>query len=267
MSTIQIIKLLIQWFHKIFLVHLMNLFFDAKIIQNPQNEMNVYIEIQKSKFLSSFDIDDSNDSLDTSKSAFIWNTNIHPDLYDKEKSQEIIKNENNEEEYAWKSRILFDSVHREDGKLVGVIMYYDLYKHGFVYYCNDSLTYPLLNALAMRYVTTFFCRDFFKDNHVFEDEIDYKTPFMNIDEDVKKPVQKKNDNRNVFAKFKNYQQIDADETIPQKTYIKNKFINNGKLYNFSFLKKPEKISNESSSYGLFSNKNLSYQEFKKSMML
>ena len=53
-------------------------------------------------------------------------------------------------------------------------MHYDLYKNGFAYYCNDSLNYNLLNAVAMKYVITFFCRDFFIDNHVFEEEMDYK---------------------------------------------------------------------------------------------
>ena len=50
-------------------------------------------------------------------------------------------------------------------------MYYDLFKQGFGYYSNDSVvSYKILNAMAMKYVIVFFCRDFFMDEFVLNEK-------------------------------------------------------------------------------------------------
>ena len=185
----------------------MNVLFQMDTIeQSDLITMDEYIQNQKDKFLRTFDCD-----------KIMWNENIHIDLYDKEKSIELINDVNNSEEPLWKSRILFDAAVREDGKLVSVIMFYDFYKQGFGYYSNDNLSYQILNAVAMKYVVTFFCRDFFIDDNVFED-IEYSTQLQML---KNAPVTKQDPSvvkKSVFAKFKNYQQNKSEDT---KEYLKN----------------------------------------------
>ena len=148
MSPLKILKHFLLWLHHLFYVYIMNLLFDIHVYENNKFTMEMYVENQKNKFLKTFETQDETKKI-------LWNLNINPELYDKEKSQELIKEEDNIEELQWNTRILFDSVFREDGKLVTVIMHYDLYKNGFAYYCNDSLNYNLLNAVAIKYVITF----------------------------------------------------------------------------------------------------------------
>lgn len=257
MSPLKILKHFLLWLHRVFYVYIMNLLFDIHVYENNRFTMEIYVENQKNKFLRTFERENETKKM-------LWNLNINPELYDKEKSQELIKEQDNIEESQWNSRILVDSVFREDGKLVTVIMHYDLYKNGFAYYCNDSLNYNLLNAIAMKYVIIFFCRDFFIDNHVFEEEMDYNSPFSQL-QDEKSPTNKKGiEKKNVFAKFKNYQQVNTSEK-PEKMYLKNKFISYGKLYNFSFIKKPKKKASNTSSYELFGDNKLSYNDYKNSL--
>lgn len=254
MSPLKIFKQFILLLHHFFYVYIMNLLFDVDVYDNNIFTMEFYVENQKNKFLKTFETDDE-------AKQFIWNININPDLYDKEKSQELVKELDNIDELQWNSRILLESVFREDGKLVTVIMHYDLYKNGFAYYCNDSVNYNLLNAVAMKYVVTFFCRDFFIDNHVFEEEMDYNSPFSQLHEE-KSPTNKKGiEKKNVFAKFKNYQKKNESEKS-EKMYLKNKFINCGKLYNFSFIKKPKVKSSNTSNYDIFGDNKLSYNDYK-----
>lgn len=261
MSPLKIFKQFLLWLHHFFYVYIMDLLFEVHVYEDDKFTMEIYLENQRNKFLKTFETD--YETADETK-KILWNLNINPELYDKEKSQELIKEQDNIEESQWNSRILFDSVFREDGKLVTVIMYYDLYKNGFAYYCNDSLNYNILNALAMKYVVTFFCRDFFIDNHVFQEDMDYTSPFSKL-QDEKTSTNKKNvEKKNVFAKFKNYQQKNASGEA-EKFYIKNKFISYGKLYNFSFIKKPKQKASNTSSYELFSDKKLSYNDYKKSL--
>jgi hypothetical protein len=37
-----------------------------------------------------------------------------------------------------------------------VIMHYDVFKNGFAYYSDINLSYKIINAVAMKYVLTFF---------------------------------------------------------------------------------------------------------------
>ena len=88
-------------------------------------------------------------------------------------------------------------------------MYYDVFKQGFSYYSNENyISYKILNAIAMKYVMVFFCRDFFMDENVLEDinnELDLKEIFMKYDEKKKEKNENKKRNNNVLAKLKNYQ--------------------------------------------------------------
>lgn len=91
-----------------------------------------------------------------------YNTNIDPVFYLKDDFQEIMKEEMNYLERQWRTRILFETSPRGN-----IIMFYDVYKQGFSYYCDSTgIPYNILNAIAMKYVLTFYCRDFFVDNNV-----------------------------------------------------------------------------------------------------
>ena len=48
-------------------------------------------------------------------------------------------------------------------------MIYDPYKLGFSYYCdNKTISYNILNTMALKYTRMFSCVDFFMDNEVIE---------------------------------------------------------------------------------------------------
>lgn len=140
-------------------------------------------------------------------------------------------------------------------------MYYDAYKQGFVYYSDtNGLPYTVLNVVAMKYVTTFFCRDFFVDNEVLSNDQESKMIPIYYREPVKvKEVTANNNeinkNRGPFAKLKNYnkpvkntdkqtnkEKSESKEEKPVEEYVRNKFIYLGKMMNFQFMKKEKKVS-------------------------
>ena len=88
----------------------------------------------------------------TYESDVNMNANIDPNIYDKKGFSVLMKHEGNDTERLWKTRILYDSTPRGS-----VIMYYDMYRQGFAYYADQNcIPYAILNALAMKYVVTFF---------------------------------------------------------------------------------------------------------------
>jgi hypothetical protein len=150
-------------------------------------------------------------------------------------------------EKKWKSCILFERTPRGN-----IIMLYDTYTEAFVYYIDTSGTpYKLLNAVAMKYVLTFHCRDFFVDENKIPDG--FTSPF--IDNRNKKDEIEKNkkttffneltngvSDDSPFAKLKtrNVSSCEAkkkEET--QKFKIQNRFISQGKFSNYCFLQKVE----------------------------
>lgn len=186
------------------------------------SEDEQYIETNKQSFLDSY-IDFSIDKM---------NENIDVELYD----LKLYKtNPDNPHESSWKLRILDESTPKGD-----VIMFYDIYKHAFTYYADSSMSYSILNAVAMKYVLRFLCRDFFIDNYIIP--IGYSTPFLHIHNMVDvddKPKNEKIDIKNgPFAKFKQYSTNNSEKTNKKESepkgliFIKNKFIHLGKLHNF-----------------------------------
>jgi len=141
-----------------------------------------------------------------------YSSNIDPAFYSKKELQEIMNNEHNYLENQWKTRILIDSTPRGN-----IIMFYDVYKQGFAYYSDqNSIPYTILNAVAMKYVLFFGCRDFFVDAYFLPK--DYISPLAKImfedEKDKKKDKKDKKDmdsnkkpidiNNGPFAKLKNY---------------------------------------------------------------
>jgi len=111
----------------------------------------VYVQKAKQRFL---DFNNSN-RLDIDP-----NSNIDTRFYDIEMYHDAVRLERNDLELTWKRRVLIEYTPRGN-----IIMFYDVYKHGFSYYADNSIPYSILNAVAMKYVQLFRCRDFFMDEN------------------------------------------------------------------------------------------------------
>tara|TARA_Y100000992_G_C21265437_1_gene493712 strand:- start:1352 stop:2224 length:873 start_codon:yes stop_codon:yes gene_type:complete len=230
------------YFHRIcFLLH--NHFYDyfpyfKPITAIPKTELELFIEKYKNDFFHAIN----------SEKGF--NDNIIADFYDKEQYNKIMKEQNNFLEKKWKSSVLVRNTPRGN-----VIMCYDSFKMGFMYYCDNSITYDILNSLASYYVIHFSCLDFFIDNTYYKDN---KSKFLDLyfkeDNKEKEKEKKKNsvflENRDVFIKKKTKQVIKKDDEteknkeVDEKTkeIFRNRFINMGKCVNFSFLNCPPVVN-------------------------
>jgi hypothetical protein len=172
----------------------------------------------------------------------------------------------------------------ETTPLGNVIMYYNIDKNGFVYYSDSTIPYRFLETVARKYITTFQCKDRSiyvdeTDNDI-DDEIDKKNPTV-ITPEIKSDTildkktttnTTKNTNKKVFVKFKNYNHpnsIPSTSMIaknnPNKTTTqsmkevkenKNKYISEGKIINYSFIKKIDKKQ-------IVKRLNMTFAEFKK----
>lgn len=216
-----------------------------------------YIAKRKQQFLSTYD------------NPANFNKSIEDAFYNKTIYKEIMETPNNHLEQYWKKRILLEHTPRGN-----VIMYYDAYKLGFVYYCdNASLPYSLINAVVMKYVTMFRCRDFFIDIHIKPETCDSPLIDLYKDDTQKKPEQKMPKlTSNAFAKLKNYRDDSATTSKPanpqkndQKTT--NTIIYQGKINNISITQSlPKPIPKPVSTIVFDTEPVTSYREYKKRMM-
>ena len=125
------------------------------------------------KFLDTYNqIIDTNNSQNNQNNTI--NANIDCAFYLKELYKEAIKEQNNALEKIWKQRIIIVAT----PSCGNVIMFFDPYKGGFAYYSDQSMPYPLLNAVAMKYVVMYRCRDFFLDETVVP--ADSPSPLLKI---------------------------------------------------------------------------------------
>jgi hypothetical protein len=193
------------------------------------------------------------------------NVNIEPVFYNKQGFSECMREENNPLEKRWKKNLLYESTPRG-----AIFMYYDVYKSGFAYYADQNyIPYPILNAMAMKYVVTFFCRDFFVDDSIIKEPS--KLAESTDSEPTKKPTNKPSNEH--MAKFKNYKTIENKSDTDAKKIpivVRNKFISLGKPYNLSLIQKTSKIpkldmSGPSKYDAIFSKPKLSYKDFKASV--
>jgi hypothetical protein len=197
-----------------------------------------YIENEKKKFLENYSHSDANNSID-------------PVFYNEEEYKKTIDSEDNLLENYWKCRILFENTPRGN-----IIMYYDAYKLGFAYYSDISgLPYALLNAVAMKYTRLYKCRDFFIDTHITPEP----SPFVRKPkkEESKEKTTNSIPKSKAFAKLKTYNNVSTKiSTDPENTLkLSNTMINNGRIQNFSFLKKDKPIRKKILSF--------SYADYKK----
>ena len=123
---------------------------DNKQIEKPKSDIEQYIELHSGRFLKTYE------------STNTYNDNIDSCFYEKDQLKEILKPKDNNLEVQWKRRILYETTPRGN-----IMMYYDPYKLGFVYYCDtNTISYSILNAAAMKYCLAYRCRDFFVDNEI-----------------------------------------------------------------------------------------------------
>jgi hypothetical protein len=220
---------ILKIFYSIFYKHHLN---ELKVDKpNP-----VYGSEQKKRFSQSF-----NEALKIDN-----NSNIDIEFYNKAALKTLLVEDNNELEKKWKSRILFENTPRGN-----VIMYYDAFKLGFAYYCDQHVPYDVLNTVAMKYVLTYQCRDFFIDEIERPENSPSKIVGLLAD-DPKKEENKKSANEfkakfneGPFAKLKSYNtssgKVESNKkTESLKDKLRNCFVNRGKIANFSFLQKSVK---------------------------
>ena len=139
-------------------------------------------------------------------------------------------------------------------------MFYDPYKQGFSYYSDSQpISYAVLNAVAMKYVRIYRCRDFFIDDETTPEK--EPSPFIQIHMvEKKKPkdADKNSSGKSMFkdapfAKLKKYKKekqpdkkgTDAEPSKPERVFYRNKFISLGPVRNYSIIqpiKKQNKLN-------------------------
>ena len=165
------------------------------------------------------------------------NSNVETVFYDKKEFTEYMKDENNQIEKIWKTRILMENYSRGN-----IIMFYDAYKLGFSYYCDQNVvSYDILNAIAMKYVMTYQCLPFFIDEMVLPEDYKVSLKIHYVEEKKEKRAAVVN---HTFAKLRNYGNVSTNEKNENKKKVedklRNKFIYLGNIRNFKMCQTPIK---------------------------
>jgi hypothetical protein len=203
-----------------------NLFWNEQSENNNTilSEEQQFLENNKSKFLTYI----SSESSDKS-------SNIDSLFYQKSEFIEYMKSQNTDLEQIWKTRILMVNTPRGN-----ITMYYDPYKLGFVYYSDQNvISYDILNTVAMKYVLTYRCTDFFIDEFILPE--DTKNPLRIYFVDEKKQTQSlvdittniQNKYNSPFMKPKQNNQTQTQTQKQPQDKLRNKFIYLGNMRNFS----------------------------------
>jgi hypothetical protein len=159
---------------------------------------------------------------------------------------------------------LINNVIMENTPLGNVIMMYDNNRETFNFYSDNMIPYRFLETVARKYVITYNCRPLYID---MEEELKiYEKKMLEHEESEKKNndlAQPTEPKKNVFAKFKSYntegksghvgkvpgpqnsvQNKDTgDKHKNRKILLKdnaNRYSCQGKIHNFSIIKRPEK---------------------------
>ena len=230
-SIVRFFQLIIKYCNSFLQKNYVNVKSDVLILSQEEKYIN---DIEK-KFQKSYD----NVLVEWSDNIYELESVAH---YFEKKSLLV----NNNLEKKWKSRILFESTPRGN-----IIMMYDTYVEAFVYYLDTSGTpYKLLNAVAMKYVLTFYCRDFFVDENKIP--ISFTSPFIKNrndkdDFEKKKKVTFFNELTNGVPENSPFAKLKTRVTVLNNTKktelnrndckIQNRFISRGKICNYSFLQK------------------------------
>lgn len=127
----------------------------------------IYVQKAKQQFLDTF----LQEGILNKPCGVNYNENIPSVFYDISDYKYAVLLDKNDLELSWKRRILMQSTPRGN-----VIMFYDVYKHGFSYYADNSVPYTVLNAVVMKYVLLYRCRHFFLDEQIVP--IGCSSPFV-----------------------------------------------------------------------------------------
>ena len=257
----------------------------------PPTKIEIYETKYKSKFLEIMK-EDTGGSEFCELSRSEYNKNIDALFYDRSAYKKLMEESNNFLEKEWKSRILYETTPQGN-----VIMYYDVYKEGFVYYSDQTgIPYRLLNIVAMKYTITYRCIDFYIDEQFIPNNPSFMITFIRNEEqsenDKKQKIRKEllsmnekinpllnHSENSPFVKFKSSSKpntivsdpINKIDPVKPINNIRNKFIYMGKVNNFSMIQKPptNKQKNTSTMYDdIFSKDSelqtnvLSYKSFK-----
>lgn len=244
-----------------------------KFVTPPPTQIEIYETKYKSKFLEIMKKDPGGSSYgELSRSEY--NKNIDALFYDRSAYKKLMEESNNFLEKEWKSRILYETTPQ-----CNIIMYYDVYKEGFVYYSDQTgIPYRLLNIVAMKYTITYRCIEFYIDEQFIPNNPSFMITLLRNEEqsenDKKQKIRKEllamnekinpslnHSDNSPFVKFKSSSKPNtvsettttSETTNPSKpiNYIRNKFIYMGKVNNFSIIQKPpiNKQKNTPTMYG------------------
>jgi len=183
---------------------------------------------------------------------------------------------------------LKNSIIMEKTPLGNVVMFYNNARSSFEYYSDSTIPYRYLEVLGRKYVITYNCKRIYVDMSKELEEAERKLAEKKQKEEEEKKKQEAAEKaksnpiaateephkKNVFAKFKTYNKdtsikaaavpldrpAPAKQTAPQEEKVvkerANRYSFEGKLANFSFLKKVDRKAVDKL-YGL------SFAEFKK----
>jgi len=207
--------------------------------QTDQEKINSYHEKQKNYMLS------------FSRPS----KNISYYFYDELRFKNISMEEMERIKGYWKQRILIEPLPNHPSS---IIMFYNPEKLAFSYYSDTIISsYNLLNAVAMKYTTLFFCQDFFVDESITD-----KSRLLNIlrEEFIFDPNQKNNqsesikkepnealriiqENNSLFKKLKvnintsnRIRELNEDKQVQDVIKCKNRFVYLGRVRDFNPLK-------------------------------
>ncbi len=162
----------------------------------------------------------------------LWNESIQLILYDKSQYTQFMTESNNLLEQNWRAKLLFENTPRGN-----IIMFYDPYKMGFSFYCDQKVvSYDILNAIASKYVRLFRCRHFFLDESIVPKE--HKSPLIST------YFEEKKSSAPIKPLIKPLINTSIHKLELEQETIKNKFIYLGKIANFQMtqpMPKPRKV--------------------------
>lgn len=218
---------LIMWWR---MMYIMGLYTPVKF-KSVKDENNEYIEPLKKRFLEIFD--SINENTD-------YNENINPIFYEKSKYDICVQNSSNELEKIWRTRLLCENTPRGN-----IMMFFDPYKMGFSFFCDQKvISYDVLNAVAMKYVKLYRCRDFFIDESILPKE--HPSPLISVHypEETRKPHVKQTKQTSSFVTLRDYTKENPNSKTgllsKEPEYKKNTFLYLGKMNNFQILQKQPK---------------------------
>jgi hypothetical protein len=164
-------------------------------------------------------------------------------------------------------------------------MYYDTFSMGFAYYADELVTGDLLNAVAMKYVLTFHCYDFFYDEFICPQ----RSPLLILSQEVEKEREHKEElkesmykkHEHLFARPKTSlekrESTAIKKTAPEERKEKNRFVKKGRISDFPILQqkaKPSVFAGTATSYhGMFEKEHksqisaMSYRQYKENCFL